>query len=52
MGLYSNTGLMYSPLLNTSSNVIAYKFDGNRTNVNISDGEVGSYNIAIELYLG
>ena len=52
VGLYSNGGTMYPLLLNTSSNVTAYKFDGNRTDVNISDGEVGSYNIAIELYLG
>ena len=52
VGLYSNTGTMYPLLLNTSSNVTAYKFDGNRTDVNISDGKVGSYNIAIELYLG
>ena len=52
VGLYSNAGLMFSSLLNTSSNVKAYKFDGNRTDVNTSDGEVGSYNIAIELYLG
>ena len=52
VGLYSNVGIMYPQLLNTSSNVTAYKFDGNRTDVNISDGEVGSYNIAIELYLG
>ena len=52
VGLYSNVGLMFSPLLNTSSNVIAYKFDGSRTDINIGDGEVGSYNIAIELYLG
>ena len=52
VGLYSNVGLMFSPLLNTSSNVTAYKFDGNRIDVNISDGTVGNYNIAIELYLG
>ena len=52
VGLYSNVGEMFSSLLNTSSNITAYKFDGNRTDVNVSDSEVGSYNIAIELYLG
>ena len=52
VGLYSNVAPMFSSLKTTSSNTTVYMFDENGTEYNTSDGEVGNYNIAIELYLG
>ena len=42
----------WAPLLKSSSNMKIFTFEGKHTNVNISDGRVANYSIAIKLHLG
>ena len=55
VGLYSNSGQMYSQLLHTNinSSITTYKFSGNQSRVTTVDNKKDvEYNIAIKVHLG